>query len=491
MRQKFILTPFAATGDRESPPDAQQPDGSVSYAQGFGPDYEADPATSPTAKPVPREETNGIYFDLSDALRALQTQSAPEFITPEDNGGSPFAYDRGVAVRWSANGQPPFTTYVSRVNGNTAVPSNATNWSPLLFEAATNAQALAGSSSALIITPAALQYVLSQTAVTVPSATTTQAGTTRYATNAEAQSGSPAAAAVTPPALQSALGAYSFSASQVGSGTLAPARIPSLSASQIGSGVFDPARIPAVNIDTSQVTSGVLSVERGGTGAASWEPLSFLQVAGTGTTFLARTPAQVLNLIGAASLTGNIFTGPQQIRNASAANLSYSLALADGTPLADFSATSLLAILSYEGASSTGGVALRPNGKGATAGQTTIAKTGNMSVGGAVTATGGFQGSSRTVKRDIRPIPGAEALAIVEALQAVSFEHRKEYRDDGGKRTFGFIAEDMDKLLSEAVRHTPDGPSPLVIDQSQPPAVLWAAVGYLARRLKELEDSRA
>ena len=212
MRQKFFITPFAATGDRESPPDPQQPDGSVSYSVGFGPDYEADPASNPNAKSVPREETNGIFHDVTEAVSALQREGAPEFISAGDNGGTAFAYSRGAMVRWSSSGDPPFTTYVSRVNNNTAVPSNTANWAPLLFEAATNAQAIAGTSTTLLITPASLAAALNSASVTVPDATTSVKGIQRNATNAEAQAGTLGNATVTPASLSSALGAYSFNA---------------------------------------------------------------------------------------------------------------------------------------------------------------------------------------------------------------------------------------------------------------------------------------
>lgn len=70
--KKFII-PFASTGDRAPVPDALQPSGSVSYAQGFGPDYELDKAINPVnAKDVPRNQTNQIYFDLTGAVGEQQ-----------------------------------------------------------------------------------------------------------------------------------------------------------------------------------------------------------------------------------------------------------------------------------------------------------------------------------------------------------------------------------------------------------------------------------
>lgn len=70
--KKFII-PFAATGDKAAVPNTLQPDGTVSYAQGFGPDYELDKTLDPiNAKDVPRDQTNQIYFDLTDAVGEQQ-----------------------------------------------------------------------------------------------------------------------------------------------------------------------------------------------------------------------------------------------------------------------------------------------------------------------------------------------------------------------------------------------------------------------------------
>lgn len=477
MRQKFFITPFAATGDRESPPDPQQPDGSVSYSVGFGPDYEADPATNPNAKPVPREETNGIFHDLSNAVSALQREGAPEFITAADNGGTAFAYSRGAVVRWSASGDPPFTTYVSRVNNNTTVPSNTTNWAPLLFEAASGPDAVAGTSTSLIVTPAALKAALDAASVSVPDATTSVKGVQRNATNAEAQAGAINNATITPASLSSALGAYSFNASQVGSGTLAAARIPNLDAGKVTSGVFAAARIPAINISAGQVTSGTLPVARGGTGQSSLTSGSYLRGNGTGGVQM-RTPEQVRGDIGAAGLGSNTFSGQQVIRGASPI-----LRFEDdtGSRIGQVSAAPTGLYVGGDG----GAVFIRPNGTGTQVGQTQISGNGNMTVAGSVTATGGFQGSSRTVKTDEAGCP--YGLDEVMALEPVSFRYLPEYRDDGDRRSLGFFAEDLARVLPELVRES-DGPSPLVVEYDQLLPVLVRAIQEQTELISTLED---
>jgi hypothetical protein len=79
MAKKFAI-PFAATGDKAVVPDALQPDGSVSYTQGFGPDYELDREVDPVnAKDVPRDETNQLFFDVTEAIGEIQKNGAAEW----------------------------------------------------------------------------------------------------------------------------------------------------------------------------------------------------------------------------------------------------------------------------------------------------------------------------------------------------------------------------------------------------------------------------
>lgn len=120
---KFFRIPFATSGDKIAVPDASQPSGSVSYTDGFGPDYELDPGVDPAAKDVPRDETNQLYFDITNAIKEYQEFGVPDFITSALNGGSAFSYAKYARVKWTDG-----KVYESRVNANTSDPSNATNW---------------------------------------------------------------------------------------------------------------------------------------------------------------------------------------------------------------------------------------------------------------------------------------------------------------------------------------------------------------------------
>jgi len=76
---KIFSIPFAADGDKVSPPDSVQADGSVSYSLGYGFDYQRDTGVDeggapvdPLAKVFPREQHNGILNDITTAIGEMQ-----------------------------------------------------------------------------------------------------------------------------------------------------------------------------------------------------------------------------------------------------------------------------------------------------------------------------------------------------------------------------------------------------------------------------------
>ena len=77
---RFFDVPFARDGDKTAIPDGLQLDGSVSYEEGFGFDYERpaiDPLTGqpdPLYKPVPREGMNALFNDLTESVGVMQAQ---------------------------------------------------------------------------------------------------------------------------------------------------------------------------------------------------------------------------------------------------------------------------------------------------------------------------------------------------------------------------------------------------------------------------------
>ena len=164
LASKFFRFAFGVSGDKVAVPDDLDPSGYVSYEEGFPPDYEL-PKTDPSRKPVPRDETNQIYYDLSSAIQQYQKYSVPEFITSTDNGGVAFSYSLGVRVMYTADAGATWNIYRSIAAANTALPTDATKWmidneyptadetTVGMAEVATQAEALAGTDDERIMTP--------------------------------------------------------------------------------------------------------------------------------------------------------------------------------------------------------------------------------------------------------------------------------------------------------------------------------------------------
>ena len=72
MASKTFTVPFADSGDKTAVPDPTQPAGAMSYTEGFPLEYELDQVTEPTARDVPRQETNQLYFDITEFLQEIQ-----------------------------------------------------------------------------------------------------------------------------------------------------------------------------------------------------------------------------------------------------------------------------------------------------------------------------------------------------------------------------------------------------------------------------------
>lgn len=128
MAGKLFKVPFAVNGDRTATPDALQPNGSMSYAEGFGFDYERpaiDPNTGqpdPLYKPVPREGTNGLYYDITLALGIIQAQGFADW----DAAGRPYSIQ--AAVRHLGQ------NWISNIANNNDTPGAGSSWSQIPFD---------------------------------------------------------------------------------------------------------------------------------------------------------------------------------------------------------------------------------------------------------------------------------------------------------------------------------------------------------------------
>jgi len=129
----FFLFPFGTDGD---PSDITPIDneggmtGPLSYQYGFTPNYEEDLISIPSALPIPRPEFNQLMFDITSALRQLQLQGAPLWVTPAapPAQGGPVSYPLWARVSYTAAAPNGLQIWESQVSGNTSVPGDDSNW---------------------------------------------------------------------------------------------------------------------------------------------------------------------------------------------------------------------------------------------------------------------------------------------------------------------------------------------------------------------------
>lgn len=151
MKQYYFKTPFGDAGDRVDITRNANSDGTVSYAQGWGPDYQKDLKTQANAKAVSRQVTNQLFWALTGAVQQYQQRGVPEWIAPADNDGTAFPYSAGTTV--VLNG----AFWVSLVDNNTTQPGTGTNWQSLIYKVATQSMVSDGTDSQSIVTPATLK----------------------------------------------------------------------------------------------------------------------------------------------------------------------------------------------------------------------------------------------------------------------------------------------------------------------------------------------
>ncbi|WP_127958835.1 pyocin knob domain-containing protein [Serratia microhaemolytica] len=151
MNQKYFRVPFAQSGDRQELPDDKTADGSVSFSEGWGEDYERDLYSDTKAKAVERRAMNAVLNSVTSAIKHYQTTTYPEWVSSADNAGAPLPYDVGVVVKHGDK------FYLSLVENNTAMPGTSENWQPYIQREASKQEAIAGLSSTSVITPRRLK----------------------------------------------------------------------------------------------------------------------------------------------------------------------------------------------------------------------------------------------------------------------------------------------------------------------------------------------
>lgn len=132
---KYFKYPFAEMGDKTEIKDDVQTDGTISYQAGWTFDYERKYGSDPQAKPVARDRTNQLNYDITSVLKQYQENGFFDYITPEMNGGSAFPYALAACVRFDISEQQDgsdIRIFSSRIADNTTTPLEAPdNWREL------------------------------------------------------------------------------------------------------------------------------------------------------------------------------------------------------------------------------------------------------------------------------------------------------------------------------------------------------------------------
>jgi len=146
----------------------------------------------------------------------------------------------------------------------------------------------------------------------------------------------------------------------------------------------------------------------------------------------------------------------------------------------NFSSTTGAAVVASNGA---GNVYLRPNGSGSTTGQLQVASSGNVTIAGSATATGGFQkGSSLKIKTRLRPL--GYGLSDLLQIQVRRGQYKKSFSKDGRTHLF-VIAEQLQQIIPEVVYEHED--STPTVDYTELVPVLIAAVQDLSKQVQQLK----
>lgn len=118
---KYFGIPFANSGGKTAVPATDPGTGAVSYPTGFGPYYQL-AKTDPNSLNIDRQQTNQMFYDVTNEVKLLQQHGAPDFITAALNGGVAYSYGVGDVCRYSGS------VYVSRVAANVDLPTVAASW---------------------------------------------------------------------------------------------------------------------------------------------------------------------------------------------------------------------------------------------------------------------------------------------------------------------------------------------------------------------------
>ena len=113
---RYFTYPFGEfADDLTAIPDSPPPDGSVSYYAGWTDPYEYNLLTNPAALPIPRGQSNQLYFDITSNIQEYQQY------------GTPMWYS-GVSYPIYARVYYTGLVYENQVSSNTATPGADATW---------------------------------------------------------------------------------------------------------------------------------------------------------------------------------------------------------------------------------------------------------------------------------------------------------------------------------------------------------------------------
>lgn len=127
MATKYFKYAFAVDGTTIAIPNTGANPGDVSYQYGFTSYYEDALGTDPNALPIPRPQSNDLYFDITSNIQQYQQYGNPELITSADNSpDGAFPYPLYATVFYDAgNG---LQLWENQVAANTTLPGVDSTW---------------------------------------------------------------------------------------------------------------------------------------------------------------------------------------------------------------------------------------------------------------------------------------------------------------------------------------------------------------------------
>ena len=133
MSTYFYVYPFgvnAASGELE-PVSTLDAGTLISYSKGWPINYEQDLLTISTAEPISRQQTNQMFYDITNNINQYQTQGVPFWIQPSQNipAATPYPYTQYARVVYDAGaGLQIWENQIPNPGVNITIPGADESW---------------------------------------------------------------------------------------------------------------------------------------------------------------------------------------------------------------------------------------------------------------------------------------------------------------------------------------------------------------------------